>query len=273
MKGSSKFVQLLIFVSTLALLEVVNNSYANAEGKYASSDVVKPSESKVISIHNQPSSISQLVTSAYDCSVAADQQNATPPTVSYRATLTCRVGKPVSMVLNLYNSNVNFPQTLRTIGPNRHTCSLTSLSCTTPTYTRTINRTQHLWVYVGVNILGTDGVTYSDAVSDPSVRTYNDRGSGYPLIRPTRGDMAVVRFPVDPPYVERVPRGSGFLEGLRQIYIRNNWTIPPAPVDAHHIKPLAWGGSDDPQTNGVFLGRTTHQLFTTWWASFSNLNW
>jgi hypothetical protein len=83
--------------------------------------------------------------------------------------------------------------------------------------------------------------------------------------------MAVVPFPASP-FVDRVPRGSGFADALRQIYTRNGWTIPPDP-QAHHIKPLAWGGADDPQTNGVFLGAATHTLFTTWWASFSNLNW
>lgn len=84
--------------------------------------------------------------------------------------------------------------------------------------------------------------------------------------------MATVPFPVDPPYVDRVPRANNFADELRKIYIANNWTIPSDP-QGHHIKPIAWGGGNDPSTNGVFLGGATHTLFTTWWASFSNLNW
>jgi hypothetical protein len=83
--------------------------------------------------------------------------------------------------------------------------------------------------------------------------------------------MSIVPFP-GPPFVDYVPRDADFRSGLTQIYTTNRWVIP-TDGQAHHIKPIAWGGSNDPQTNGVFLGPTTHQLFTTWWASFSNLNW
>jgi hypothetical protein len=85
--------------------------------------------------------------------------------------------------------------------------------------------------------------------------------------------MIIVPFPYDPPYVESVSRAPNFPDELRKIYIAKNWTIPSEDPQAHHIKPLAWGGGNDPSTNGVFLGRTTHTLFTTWWASFSNLSW
>lgn len=104
------------------------------------------------------------------------------------------------------------------------------------------------------------------------LRTYNNKGASYPFIKPTRNDMEIIPFPYDPPDVERVPRATNFADELRKIYVAKNWTIPPEP-QAYHIKPIAWGGGNDPSTNGVFLGKTTHSLFTTWWVSYSNLNW
>jgi hypothetical protein len=120
--------------------------------------------------------------------------------------------------------------------------------------------------------VGIDGRVYTRTDISPTLRTYNDKGASYPFIKPTRSDMPIVPFPLDPPYVERVPRAANFADELRKIYVAKAWTIPAEP-EAHHIKPIAWGRGNDPSTNGVFLGRATHQLFTTWWASFSNLNW
>lgn len=208
----------------------------------------------------------------YVCNYSVQQPNATPPVAKYNASLTCSIGKPGSIVLDIYKSNVNFPVERRYISPNIYNCNLTASSCTTPTYERSIDRTQHLWVYVGFNIVGKDGRVYTRTDISPSLRTYNDKGASYPFIKPTRGDMPVVPFPVDPPYVKYVDRAPNFSDKLREIYVARNWTIPSNP-QAHHIKPIVWGGGNDPSINGVFLGVTTHQLFTTWWASFSNLNW
>jgi hypothetical protein len=257
----------LLVISSMTLAEFAISSPSNSQVNSAQLESAKTSQSKSSLL------ISQLTAPAYVCNISVQQPNATPPTANYVASLTCSVGQPGGLVLSVYNSNVNFPTERRYIGLNRHDCSLTVSSCTTPTYTRNIDRTQHLWFYTAVNIVGIDGRIYQRTDISPTLRTYNDRGASYPFIKPTRGDMATVPFPFDPPYVERVPRASNFSDELRKIYVAKNWTIPPAPVAAHHIKPLAWGGGNDPSTNGVFLGSTTHQLFTTWWASFSNLNW
>jgi hypothetical protein len=242
----------LLVVSSMTLAEFAISNPSNSQVNSAQLESAKTSQSKSSS-HNSPLLVSQLTAPAYVCNISVQQSNATPPTANYVASLTCSVGVPGGLVLSVYNSNVNFPTERRYIGINRHDCSLTASSCTTPTYTRNIDRTQHLWVYTAVNIVGIDGRIYQRTDISPTLRTYNDKGSGYPLIKPTRGDMATVPFP-DPPYVERVPRAPNFPDELRKIYIAKNWTIPSEDPQAHHIKPLAWGGGNDPSTNGVFLG-------------------
>lgn len=117
-------------------------------------------------LSNKSSLVSQLTSIAYHCNLAADQTNATPPTANYRANLSCSVGKPLGIVFSIYNSNVNFPSTKIYLGPNNYTCPAGSTSCTTPTYARTVTRTQYLRVYVGVNILGSDGITYTVSAYD-----------------------------------------------------------------------------------------------------------
>lgn len=272
MKSLSRFVHPLIAVSTLLLAGFASSNSLSAEEKRTESKAAQPSEKQSLSNFNQPYSVSQIVSFAYNCVISVEQPSTTPPIANYRSSLTCSVGRPAGFVLALHRSNVNFPTDLRYIGPNSHSCTLTASSCAAPMYTRSIDRTQNLWVYAGVNILGSDGVIYTVPNAGQAVRTYNEKGAAYPLIRPTRTDMSIVPFPVDPPYVERVPRASNFADELRRIYTTRNWVIPP-DAQAHHIKPLAWGGGNDPSTNGVFLGPATHLLFTTWWASFSNLNW
>jgi hypothetical protein len=252
-------------VVALLLMELVNSGYS-------ASEVINASPNKTFSEGKQPFFTAQSVKLAYQCVASAELTSPTPPIANYRASITCTVGRPIGFFLRLYNANVNFPADERYIGPNNYSCP-SGIYCVTPTYTRTIDRTQYLWVYVGVNVMGSDGIIYTVSNATRNVRTYNDRGSAYPLIQPTRLDMPVVPFPIDPPYVERIPRAPDFADKLRQIYVTQGWVIPPAPVAAHHIKPIAWGGGNDPSINGVFLGSDTHQLFTTWWASFSNLNW
>jgi hypothetical protein len=268
----------ILFVSTtiaslaFVLSELIHDNFLNAQElntreKYFYSGTVKGPN---LSNNNRPSFISQTPTYAYKCPITIEQTNTAPPTANYRASISCTVGTPVSFVLSLYNANVNFPGNRRYIGPNNFTCPLAS-SCTTPTYSRVIDRTQHLIVFAGANIRGINGVIYTDNSAGYTWRTYNDRGVGYPLIRPTRTDMAVVPFPAPPySYIENAPRPSGFSDRLERIYMANQWVVPPLP-EAHHIKPLSWSGSDDPQTNGVFLGSATHLLFTNWWRNFSNL--
>lgn len=254
----------------MTLAEFAISSPSNSQVNSAQLESTETSQTKLFS-HDSPLLVSQLVTPQYACTIAVYQPNATPPIANYNASINCSVGIPSAIALSVSKSNVNFPNNRISIGTNSHSCS-TSSSCNTPTYTRNIDRTQLLWVAVGFNILGSDGKIYQRTDFAPVFRPYNDRGASYPLIQPTRSDMAIVPFPMDPPYVERVPRVSTFADELRKIYVAKNWTIPPSPA-AHHIKPLAWGGGNDPSINGVFLGPTTHQQFTTWWASFSNLNW
>jgi hypothetical protein len=266
---------LILLFSSTALASVLLNiakGYSNAEEKYSDLKKIDVIKVEKITKYNQPYFTSQLVTPTYDCKISSEQTNSSPPTMNYRSSLTCSVGKPVSFVLTLRNSNVNFPDTQKYIGPNNFSCPPASLSCSTPNYSRVIDKTQHLWIYSGVNILGSNGLVYTVPNGTMTIRTYNNRGSAYPLIKPTRSDMSVVPFPVDPPYVDSVPRDDGFRTRLEQLYGTNNWVIP-SDSQAHHIKPLAWGGSNDVQTNGVFLGTATHNLFTSWWANFSNLNW
>ncbi|MFK0734827.1 MAG: hypothetical protein ACFKPT_15225 [Gloeotrichia echinulata GP01] len=271
MKILSKMLSSLVVISAMTLVEVIVSNPSNSQVISTNFKAAKTSERKEFSNYNSPSLVSQLVAPAYSCNISVQQPNATAPTANYYASVTCSVGQPGSIVLGIYNSNVNFPTERRYIGDNTHSCTLTASTCTTPTYARTINRTQHFWVYTGVNIVGIDGKVYTRTDISPTLRTYNDKGASYPFIKPTRGDMPIVQFP-DPPYVERVPRAANFADELRKIYVAKNWTIPSDP-EAHHIKPIAWGGGNDVSANGVFLGKATHQLFTTWWASFSNLNW
>jgi hypothetical protein len=264
--------RILLMSTTIAslafvLTELINSNHLNAQEKYPN---LEKTNNLNFSKNNRPSLVGQLVTYEYNCQISVEQANTAPPTVNYRASLSCTAGIPVSFVLSLYNANVNFPENRRYIGPNNFTCPLTS-SCSTPTYSRVIDRTQHLIVSAGVNIRGIDGLIYTVSSAGYTWRTYNNKGVGYPLIKPTRTDMAVVPFP-GPPFVDHIPRDADFRAGLTQIYTANRWTIP-TDAQAHHIKPIAWEGSNDPQTNGVFLGPATHTLFTTWWASFSNLSW
>ena len=72
-------------------------------------------------------------------------------------------------------------------------------------------------------------------------------------------------------------RGLIRAETFRDYYEAQLWPIPPnvsPSYDAHHILPLAWGGSNDP-TNGVFLtngkliGTNQHAQFSAWWCGFS----
>jgi hypothetical protein len=273
MKIIEKSIPPIAVVSMMTLLEIFICSPSSSKVKIANFGPPKIIENKKLFPSNSPLLLSQLVAPAYTCNISVFQPNATPPTANYYGSLNCSVGQPGGIVFSVYNSNVNFPTERIYLGANNHNCSLTVSSCTTPTYSRIITKTQNLWVYAGVNIVGTDGRVYSRTDISPTLRTYNDKGASYPLIKPTRTDMTVVPFPFDPPYVESVPRATNFANELQKIYTAKNWTIPPAPAAAHHIKPIAWGGGNDPSTNGVFLGSATHQLFTTWWASFSNLNW
>lgn len=268
MKTIKSKANFIVALSVIFIVDVPSLSQANSTihrlvktGNNASAD------------NKSPVLVSQLVSPVYACTVRVDQPDSAPPTARYFGSLSCNLGTPGGFALRVHNSNVNFPTTLRFIGNNNHYCSFTSSTCITPTYSRTIDRTQHLWIYTGVSIIGSNGTVYTRTDISPSVRPYNNRGVGYPFIKPTRGDMPVVPFPYDPPYVASVPRAPNFASELTKIYNSKNWAIPTELPQAHHIKPIAWGGGNDPSTNGVYLGSTTHRLFTNWWGNFSNLNW
>jgi hypothetical protein len=60
---------------------------------------------------------------------------------------------------------------------------------------------------------------------------------------------------------------------LRAYYAPRGWGIPAPDAQAHHIKPLAFGGGNNYMTNGVFLTIPDHQMFTSWWDAFSTRAW
>lgn len=217
----------------------------------------------------QQNLLSQASTPDYICRISSVQTNPAPPDVNYRATLSCSEGIPKSLTVRLYHANVNAPDQYYLLTTKNYTCS--SNPCSTITYVSTVEKTKLLIVRVTGSVIGRTGTIYSPPKEARSRRPYNDNGVMYPQIRPTRTDMPKVPFPARP-YVRCCVRSPSFRSDLISYYQSSGWTIPPY-AEAHHIKPLAWGGNNDYQYNGVLLGLNTHQLFTSWWAGFSNISW
>lgn len=213
--------------------------------------------------------LSQATSPDYVCSISVLQTNPAPPDVNYRGSLRCTLGRPSSITVRLYHANVNAPTDFYLLTTKNHTCR--SNPCTTITYVNTVEKTKLLRVRVTGIVIGKTGTPYKPSKDANTTRPYNDNGRMYPQITPTRKDLPKVPFPPGP-YVRCCIRSKSFRSDLIYYYQSSGWKIPPF-AEAHHIKPIAWGGNNDYQYNGVFLGRNTHQLFTSWWAGFSNRSW
>lgn len=262
---------LALVAISLASMSYFYSSPVEAKSSYVNSS--QPNHSS--STRDSSGNLSQLNLPVYLCDFGVEQTNPLPPNAVWGGSIACVTGSPVSMTIEVYYANVNFPNTYFYVGTNKHYCNLGSY-CSTPKYSRPISRTQILYINAYVNLRGYDGVLYTDKTRPQATRAYNNVGVMYPQIKPTRLDMPIVPFTV-PPYTPQVLRDSKFSENLTAYYQSKKWTIPPREspraTPAHHIKPLLWGGSNDFLGNGVFLGEATHNKFTSWWGNFSNLSW
>lgn len=179
--------------------------------------------------------------------------------------------------VSLWRNNVSTPgqfSLVRREAP--HFCTPGFL-CETPNYTYTVTRTETLTVLAEVEAIGSQG-DVREGITQVS-QHFNDIGYGYPPI--LASNNRIVHFPLppwnkcddDPGLTPTCPSNRHkFRTDLEAEYERNGWAIPPRPNAAHHIKPLAFGGGNS-VSNGVFLGKDTHQLFTWWWDKFSPRQW
>jgi hypothetical protein len=252
------FVAISVVIELLFLCSAKGSSFSKTrEHQFLTSDSINR-----ISQNNLP---------PYFCSISSEQTNLTPPTVNWRSSASCARGIPTRLSTDVYYANVNFPYTYYYVGSNTFNCGVSSF-CASPSYGRTIDRTQLFFITTQLTVKGTDGKTYTEPNRTQTTRPFNDRGVMYPQIKPTRLDMDLVPF-YGPPYAVIAIRNTTFSSDLRNFYNSQNWTIPSDTPEGHHIKPLSWGGDNNYIQNGVFLGSTTHSLFTNWWLQFSNLNW
>ena len=223
-----------------------------------------------VSLNSLEGRIAQNPLPEYICQVGVEQTNSSPPNANYKSSITCGRGIPVRLNLNVYKANVNFPKEFIYIGSNTFNCSTNP--CVSPNYSRNIDVTQILYVSASADIRGaTTGVVFLDQRRASIVRPYNNNGVMYPQIQPTRTDYPTVPFP-SPPFARCCDDRQTFRSDVESLYRARGWSFPPSPYQAHHIKPLAWGGNND-TSNGVLLGETTHGLYTRWWTAFSNRNW
>lgn len=224
----------------------------------------------------QPAQSEGISTQAYNgCRVAAiidysvqkQRTRLTPlnPPMSYQGRFECGIVGG-AMRVSLWRNNVNTPSQFSLVKSEApHFCLPGSL-CQTPSYSYTVNYTETLTVVTEVSALSNQGDLREGIVQ--ATQHFNDIGYGYPPI--LASNNMVVPFP-SPPWdkCDDNPRltptcpsnRSAFSRSLEKEYNTNNWTILPKPNAAHHIKPLKFGGGNK-VSNGVFLGRDTHQLFT-----------
>lgn len=252
----------------LFLLSSILPSFKRSDAHAFSSE-----NSQIEQVDNQDPGfeISQGPLPEYLCDTGAEITNPASPLVNWRSSITCLRGTPSRIEMFVYYANVNFPGSYTYVGKNTFTCG-GGTYCVTPNYSRTLSRTQMFHVVARIYVKGaTTGIIYQDPRQPSVIRAFNNRGVMYPEIKPTRTDMARVPY-YGPPYSVIATRNNTFASDLRGYYSSKGWTIPPSP-EAHHIKPLSWGGDNNYIVNGVFLGPATHRLFTDWWLQFSNLNW
>jgi len=61
-----------------------------------------------------------------------------------------------------------------------------------------------------------------------------------------------------------------FATELQAYYVTAGYPLTifrTSPIEAHHIQPLCAGGNNVVATNGVYLAKSVHTKFTTWWKS------
>lgn len=253
---------LILFISPIFLGSKRAEPYTLSDKSRLSEDFPGQNENVEISQSQRPE---------YICDTGAEITNAAPPNVNWRSSITCLRGTPSRIEMFIYYANVNFPKDYIYVGKNTFNCSGSSY-CTTPTYSRPLDRTQMFHVVARVYVKGAEtGVIFQDFRQPSVIRAFNDKGVMYPEIKPTRTDMPRVPY-YGPPYSVIATRNNTFASDLRTYYNSQGWTIPPSP-EAHHIKPLSWGGDNNQRLNGVFLGPATHRLFTNWWLQFNNRYW
>jgi hypothetical protein len=223
-----------------------------------------------VSLSSLNGRLAQVPLPEYVCQVGVEQTNLSPPNANYKSSVTCGRGTPVRLNLNVYKANVNFSNELIYIGSNTFSCN--SNPCVSPNYSRNIDVTQIFYVSASADIRGaTTGVVYLEQRRASIVRPYNNRGEMYPQIQPTRTDYPTVPFPLAP-FAKCCDASASFRSDVQSLYTSKGWSFPSNPYEAHHIKPIAWGGNNN-TSNGVLLGSTTHGLFTRWWTAFSSRNW
>lgn len=214
-----------------------------------------------------------------DCNWSVSQTWTTPvgPTMNYYASINCSVGTPNEIDMSLWRSNVNTPASYQNLNFQVFNCAVNP--CTTAYYAYNPDRTEHLRNSASFFMTGTDGKQYTGGPTD-NVWTYNSVGGGYPNFNPSTSYLPFTVFFPSPSFTvcddnpaltvpPACPRSPTFLADVTNHYTSVGWTIPSCPngvnPQAHHIKPLAWGGGNN-VSNGVLLCPDDHLLYTGWWA-------
>ena len=212
------------------------------------------------------------------------------PSAQYFAFIYCDIGTPTEIDMTLWHANVTTPTNYQQIGTLTADQCNVSNPCQTQTYTYVPTQTQLLRNAASFFVLGTDGNIY---MSQPvqAIWPYDTPGWGYPNFNPSSSYVPFqVQFPPGPydvcpdgtPTPPSCTRDANFLNNVTNYYTSQGWNVPTAAADclagdtiqAHHIKPLRWGGGND-VTNSVLLCSSDHQFYTTWWNpnNFSIAPW
>lgn len=212
------------------------------------------------------------------------------------ATAVCTVGVLTNIRVKVYQSHVlNNPNTADPADPNvwrlirEIPVSCSSVNCASPQrFVQNISRTQYLRVILHLDTITTDGRAVSTDRPAAGLRltqvgmdtwVYNDAGAAYPVVQSPRFSnlrAGAVPFPLVPypacpgspscPPISTSTLRRRFRTDLISFYTNRSYPLPQSPFQAHHIKPLEWGGDWNAQINGVLLPDPNHRLFTNWWG-------
>lgn len=224
-----------------------------------------------------------LQAASFSCTTERIFDNPVNGVLKYYITVACNVGRPRSIITNLYFSNVDNPNSYTFIRrDSTFYCDGISVVCRTPTYTYSLPaRTQIIKITDQEVIYDTAGIPSVSTISS-SRRPFNDRGVIYPNYKFTQQPTKFqsVPFPYNGPYnkcadnqllTPPCPRDGRYTIKVTQEYNSKNWLVPSkTPFVAHHIRPLSCGGGNS-LNNAVLLPdkpNPDHQYFTTWWSSF-----
>jgi hypothetical protein len=242
------------------------------------------------------------------CNLMVQQdQSATiaPPLTGYDASIECAGARPTYISVRILTSNINNldPENVAGTGYTfirsepRYNC--TANPCQTPTYTYTITATQYFRVEAQALVTASDGS--ATFVTVPIIGAYNRRGELYPravnskfqsLGFPDGHVPFPSRFPNRPAYTICETTGGPapcartiqqkFRTNTITQYNNNRWAIPADPFQAHHIRPLKYGGGETVDLtntppanpggatdNTVLLPTAIHQVFSNWWTGFT----